>query len=158
AMTSGDDYASAAKPQIDWDDKDAQADLIDSRAKDAYACLAHLDGSELGPSVEKAARLLATVVGQDLEVDGDGTFRIARKVATDRVISVVDPETRHGRKTQARGFDGYKGHVGIDPDSEIITATTVTPGNAGTPGSQKKLISDLLDDANADTSDEKRTT
>ncbi len=158
AMTSGDDYASAAKPQIDWDDKDAQAGLVDSRAKDAYACLAHLDGSELGPILDQAARLLATVVGQDLEVDGDGTFRIARKVATDRVISTVDPETRHGHKTQARGFDGYKGHVGIDPDSEIITATTVTPGNAGDAGAAEELISDLLDDANPDTTGEKNGT
>jgi transposase len=158
AMTSGDDYASAAKPQIDWDDKDAQADLVDSRAKDAYACLAYLDGSELGPTVEEAAHLLATVVGQDLEEGSDGIFRIARKVATDRVISVVDPETRHGHKTQAKGFDGYKGHVGVDPDSEIITATTVTPGNAGDAGVAEELISDLLDDANPDTTGEKNGT
>ena len=146
AMTSGDDYSSAAKPQIDWDDKFAQADLVDSRAKDAYACLAHLDGSVLAPSVEEAARLLATVVGQDLEEGDDGTFRIARKVATDRVISTVDPETRHGHKTQARSFDGYKGHVGIDPDSEIITACAVTPGNAGDASVAEDLISDLLGD------------
>ena len=158
AMTSGDDYASAAKPQIDWEDKDAQADLVDSRAKDAYACLASLDGSALDPSVEEAARLLATVVGQDLEEGSDGIFRIARKVATDRVISTVDPETRHGHKTQAKGFDGYKGHVAVDPDSEIITATTVTPGNAGDAGVAEELISDLLDDKDADTTGEKNGT
>ena len=58
-------------------------------------------------------------------------FRIARRVAKDRVISTVDPEARHGHKTAARGFDGYKGHVAIDPDSEMITATTVTAGNVG---------------------------
>lgn len=145
AMTSGDDYASAAKPQIDWDDKGAQADLVDSRAKDAYACLALLDGRELAETVEEAARLLATVVGQDLEEDASGTFRIARRVAKDRVISTVDPETRHGHKTAARGFDGYKGHVGIDPDSEIITATVVTPGNAGDASVAEDLISDLVD-------------
>ena len=58
-------------------------------------------------------------------------FRIARKVAADRVISTVDPQARHGHKTSARGFDGYKGHIAIDPDSEIITATEVTPGNSG---------------------------
>jgi hypothetical protein len=38
------------------------------------------------------------------------------------VISTVDPDTRHGHKTSARGFDGYKGHAALDPDSEIITA------------------------------------
>ena len=42
-----------------------------------------------------------------------GVFRIARRVAKDRVISTVDPEARHGHKTAARGFDGYKGHAAI---------------------------------------------
>ncbi len=146
AIKSGDDYASAAKPQIDWDDKDAQAELVDSRAKDAYACLVVLDGSESGPEVTEAATLLATVVGQDLEEGADGVFRIARKVAKDRVISTVDPEARHGHKTQHRKFDGFKGHIAIDPDSEIITATTVTPGNAGDASVAEDLIADLLED------------
>ena len=144
AITSGDDYASAAKPQIDWDDRDAQVELVDSRAKDAYACLVVLDGSEPGPEVTEAARLLATVVGQDLEEGVDGVFRIARKVAKDRVISTVDPQARHGHKTQYRKFDGFKGHLAIDPDSEIITATTVTPGNAGDASVAEVLIADLL--------------
>src|SRR3954447_13153599 len=33
-LDSGDDYASAAKPVIDWDDKPAREALIDSRARD----------------------------------------------------------------------------------------------------------------------------
>ena len=73
-------------------------------------------------------------------------FRIARRVAKDRVISTVDPDTRHGHKTSARGFDGYKGHTAVDPDSEIITATTVTPGNAGDASVAEDLIADLLGD------------
>jgi hypothetical protein len=76
-------------------------------------------------------RLLATVLGQDLETGAGGTWRIARRVAPDRVISTIDPEARHGHKTNHRGFDGYKGHLAVDPDSEIITATAVTAGNAG---------------------------
>jgi hypothetical protein len=148
-LTSGDDYADSAKPQIDWDDKAAREALVDSRAKDAYGCLDLLDGRELGSLVEKAARLLATVVGQDLEVGDDGVFRIARKVAKDRVISTVDPEARHGHKTQARHFDGYKGHVAIDPDTEIITETTVTPGNAGDASVAEDLIADLVGDDKA---------
>ena len=47
------------------------------------------------------------------------------------MVSTVDPDARHGHKTAARGFDGYKGHAAADPDSEIITATAVTPGNTG---------------------------
>ena len=67
-----------------------------------------LDGRELAPSVAQVAELLATVVGQDLETGDDGIFRIARKVAQDRVISVVDPDARHGHKTAGGKIDGYK--------------------------------------------------
>lgn len=151
-LRSGDDYASAAKPQIDWDDTEARDTLVDSRARDAFACLAVLDGRELDGALTDAAELVATVVGQDLEETQDGTFRIARRVAKDRVISTVDPDARHGHKTAARGFDGYKGHVAIDPDSEIITDTEVTPGNAGDASVATDLIDDLLDaDTDTDT-------
>jgi len=142
-LSSGDDYASSAKPMIDWDDSEAQAELVDSRATDAYACLALLDGKELDDEVKEAVALLATVVGQDLE-EVDGVLRIARRVAKDRVISTVDPEARHGHKTSAHSFDGFKAHVAIDPDSEIITATTVTAGNAGDASVAEELIEDLL--------------
>ena len=147
AVLSGcDDYADAAKPVIDWDDRAAREGLVDSRAKDAHALLGVLDGRELDGPVGQAARLLATVVGQDLEEGADGVFRIARRVAEDRVISTVDPDARHGHKTAARGFDGYKGHVAVDPDSELITATTVTPGNVADGAVAEDLITDLLDD------------
>jgi IS5 family transposase len=145
-LTSGDDYASTAKPQVDWDDAAAREELIDSRAKDAFACLVYLDGRTISAEMADAARLLATVLGQDLEDSDDGRFRIARRVAKDRVISTVDPQARHGHKTSARGFDGYKGHAAVDPDSEIITDTVVTPGNAGDASVAEDLIDDLLTD------------
>lgn len=75
---------------------------------------------------------------------GLSRFRIARRVAEDRVISTVDPEARHGHKTASRGFDGYKGHIAIDPDSEIITATEVTAGNVGDAVPAPALIDDVL--------------
>jgi hypothetical protein len=148
-LSSGDAYDSAAKPQIDWDDPAAREELIDSRARDGFAVLAVLDGRRLDQvvgQVGQAAALLATVLGQDLETGEDGVLRIARRVAKDRVISTVDPDTRHGHKTSARGFDGYKGHAALDPDSEIITATKVTPGNAGDASAAEDLIADLIDD------------
>jgi hypothetical protein len=149
-LTSGDDYATTAKPQIDWDDPDARQALIDSRAKDAFACLTLLDGRELGVEVAEAAVLLAKVAGQDLEETDDGMFGIARRVVKDRIISTVDPEARHGHKTSARGFDGYKGHVAMDPDSEIITDTVVSAGNAGDASVAEDLIDDLIDNGAAD--------
>jgi Transposase domain (DUF772) len=88
AMTSGDDYATAAKPQIDWDDSEARETLVDALARDAYACLLVLEGETLDEPVARAAELLATVTGQDIEHCDDETFRIARKVAKDRVICV----------------------------------------------------------------------
>ena len=89
---------------------------------------------------QQAAALLASVTGQDLDQGADGVFRIARRVAKDRIVSTVDPGARHGHKTSARGFDGYKGHVAIDPDAELITATAVTPGNAGDAAAAADLL------------------
>jgi IS5 family transposase len=148
-ITSGDDYASAAKPQIDWEDNDAREQLIDSRAKDGFALVLALNGRELSASVFEAACLLVTVLGQDLEQGEDGVFRIAFKVAPDRVISTVDPEARHGHKTAAHGFDGYKGHVAIDPDSGLITATAATPGNVGDAAVATELLGDRLSKSDA---------
>ena len=109
-----------------------------------------LDGKRARPRGRpRPPALLATVVGQDLEDGDDGVLRIARKVAQDRVISTVDPEARHGHKTRAKSFDGYKGHAAIDPDSEIITETVVTPGNAGDASVAEDLIADLLADDEA---------
>jgi hypothetical protein len=144
ALRSGDDYVSTAKPQIDWDDAEARAALIESRAQDAYACLALLADQPLDPELQEAMTLLATVTGQDLELDAEGHLRIARRVARDRVISTVDPEARHGHKTAAHSFDGSKGHIAIDADSEIITAAVVTAGNADDASVASTLIADLL--------------
>jgi hypothetical protein len=139
-----DGYTAAGKPACDYDDPLAREALAGALAKDSRALLAALDGQELGPALAQAAKLLATVTGQDLEQDAGGVFRIARRVAPDRVISTVDPGARHGHKTSARGFDGYKGHVAIDPDSEIVTATAVTPGNSGDAEAAEDLLADVL--------------
>lgn len=139
-----DDYAGAGKPACEWDDEAAREALVDALARDARALLGVLDGREPEQAVTRAAALLAAVTGQDLEEDPDGVFRIARRVAPDRVISTVDPQARHGHKTSARGFDGYKGHIAVDPDSEIVTATGVTPGNSGDAEAAAGLLADLL--------------
>ena len=143
-LARDDDYAAAGKPVCDYDDAAARVALVDALAKDARACLLALEGERLDPELAQAAELLATVIGQDLDEGEDGIFRIARRVAKDRVISTVDPQARHGHKTSAHAFDGYKGHVGIDPDSELITATAVTPGNAGDAAVAAALLADDL--------------
>ena len=144
-----DDYLNAGKPTCEWDDVDAREQLVDALARDALAVLALLHGRKLSAVVAEAAKLLATVAGQDIELEAD-MFRIVRGVAKDRTISTVDPEARHGHKTEARGFDGFKGHVAIDPDSEIITATSVTPGNVGDAEAAKGLLKEALDSSVSD--------
>lgn len=151
AAARDDDYTAAGKPVCDYDDPDARVQMVDALAKDGMALLTVLDGRALSEELRQAVQLLATVLGQDLDQDEAGVFRIARRVAKDRVISTVDPQARHGHKTAARGFDGYKGHVGIDPDSELITATTVSAGNTGDAGAACDLIADLLDEHADDT-------
>src|SRR6476619_57930 len=150
-LARDDDYAAAGKPVCDYDDPAARVAMVDELARDGAALLAVLDGREVDAAVAAAGALLATVLGQDLDRDEAGVFRIARRVAKDRVISTVDPRTRHGHKTAARGFDGYKGHVGVDPDSEIITATVVGAGNDGDAAAAAELIGDLLDEHTTDT-------
>jgi len=140
----GDDYTAAGKPVCDYDDAMARKVLVDALAKDAMALLGALDGRKLDGPLSQAGALLATLVGQDLDEGADGVFRIARRVAKDRVISTVDPQARHGHKTAAHGFDGFKGHVAIDPDSEVITATAVTAGNTGDAASAGDLLAQDL--------------
>jgi Transposase DDE domain/Transposase domain (DUF772) len=129
ACTRDDEYLSAGRPPCDWDDRDAKEELVDALVRDANAILGVLDGHVLTGVAADAAELLAIVAGQDVERDENGLFRIVYGVARDRIISTVDPEARHGHKSRSRRFDGYKGHVSIDPESELIDEVVVTPAN-----------------------------
>ena len=78
-------------------------------------------------------------------------FRIARKVAADRVISTVDTQARHGHKSRNRRFDGYKAHLSVDPDSELIDEVAASPANAP----DREAAGELLDEhARSDTKPE----
>jgi Transposase DDE domain/Transposase domain (DUF772) len=141
-----DDYATAGKPPCDWDDPAAREQLVDELVHDALAALAVLDGEPLTGAARDAADLLAIVAGQDVEAGDDGVFRIVRGVARDRVISTVDPQARHGHKSQNRRFDGYKTHASVDPDSELIDDVTVTPANTPDRDAVEDLLADHRDD------------
>ena len=62
--------------------------------------------------------------------EDDGTWKIAQRVAPDRIISTVDPEARHMHKSRSEYRDGYKAHIAIEPETGLVTATTLTPANA----------------------------
>ena len=77
---------------------------------------------------------MALVAGQDVEPaegsDGtDGRWRIARTTAPDRVISTVDPDTRHAHKTRERRQDGFKAHLVVEPDTGLTTVCELTKTN-----------------------------
>jgi IS5 family transposase len=88
---------------------------------------------------------LALVAGQDVEPgDGPGQWRIAQRTAPDRVISTVDPESRHVHKTRHAYRDGYKAHIAAEPDTGLITACELTAGNTGDAEAAPGLLADEL--------------
>ncbi len=126
-VCSAHDYDDAGKPAIAWDDEAARAALVDGLVADAHRLLGHLPELERDSKQAESLALLALIAGQDVEwIDDDcspvgGSWRIARRVAEDRVISVVDPDARHAHKTVARRQDGFKAHVAVEPDTGIVT-------------------------------------
>ena len=128
ALVLAHDYDGRAKPVCDWGDPDERAWLIDELVTDAQRVLDALDGSQLSDEQAQAAALLAVVAGQDVEADPKvpGRWRIARRVAKGRVISTVDPEARHARKSRSQRRDGYKAHICAEPDTGLITAAELT--------------------------------
>ena len=125
------DYERAGKPVCAWDDAQAKQALGTGLVNDALAVLAAVQDVELGGEQAEAVALLALVAGQDVEAgQRPGTWRVARKVARDRVISTVDPQARHTRKTSAHKRDGYRAHVAAEPESGLFTECALTAANA----------------------------
>ena len=128
---------------IDWSDKRARQTLLAEIVRDADRLLElsrqaqgelTKDGEERQRIVD-AAELLGQLLLQDIERksgDGDGDDGVSLKdgVSKDRMMSVHDPEMRHGHKSSSRRFDGHKAAIVVDTDSQLITAVAVLPGNA----------------------------
>ena len=131
AVCTGHDYSAPGKPKIDWDDPGARDALVSVLVNDANALVDVFKDGELDEQATSALALLALVAGQDVEPAGgsdgtDGRWRIARKVAEDRVVSAVDPGARHTRKSPEARRDGYRAHVAAEPQTGIITDEKLT--------------------------------
>jgi transposase len=101
------------KPQCAWDDPEARTRLVSALVTDARVVLEAVQGADLDATQAEAVGLLGLVAGQDVEPgETEGSWRIARKVAADRVISVVDPQARHMHKSVSSYRDGYKMECG----------------------------------------------
>jgi hypothetical protein len=117
------------KPGIDWQDRAGRRAYLALLVSAAEAVSAEARGIE-EPAVAEALALLDQVVAQDVEEGEDGSPQIRQGVAKDRVISVADPEMRHGRKSASRRFDGHKLDVMSDENTELVLGVAVRAGNA----------------------------
>lgn len=140
---SAHDYDRAGKPVCAWDDPEAKTALVTALVNDALGIIAALGGVDLDDGQADAVGLLALVAGQDVEPgEVEGTWRIAEGTVADRVISTVDPDARHMHKSTSQYRDGYKAHVAVEPETGIITASTLTAANAADGPTGLELIAD----------------
>lgn len=136
------------RPPCDWEDPADRDRLVSELVDDANELVwaaedLVADGLILTVKQADAVALLALVAGQDVEPgDGPGRWRIAQRTAPDRVISTVDPEARHAHKTRRAYRDGYKAHVAAEPDTGLVTACDIGPGNTGDTTAAPGLLAD----------------
>ena len=143
ARVGAHDYDQPGKPECAWDDAQAKQALVSGLVNDALAVLAAVADLELDAEQAEAVALLALVAGQDVEPgDRPGSWRIARKVAKDRVISTVDPQARHTRKSSAHKRDGYKAHIAAEPSSGLVTECALTAATAPDGPTGVELLAD----------------
>ena len=135
---------------IDWSDRKARAALLGEIVADAdrllelarQAWVELPEDSAQRQSIVDGAELLGQLLLQDIErKSGDGDadahahaaddgVSVRDGVSKDRMLSVHDPEMRHGHKSSRRRFNGHKAAIVVDTDSQLITAVDVLPGNA----------------------------
>jgi hypothetical protein len=122
---------------LDWSDKEAKEQFFAEIVTDARRLL-RLAGDALGcegeEAIRESAHLLEQLLLQDVvETKGaDGETRQSLRKGTQpgRIPSVTDPEQRHGRKSSSKRFNGHKGAIATDRDSQIILDADVLPGAA----------------------------
>lgn len=115
---------------IDWSVEDQRNALLTKEIRDADRLAKEVESVSatvtLPPQVDEALALLARVARQDVEELEDGTFRIARGTAKGRIVSISDPEARHGRKSKSKVIKGFKTHVLGTIESQFVTGIAIT--------------------------------
>ena len=131
------------RPPCDWEDPIDMERLISELVDDANELVWAAEDLDLNDKQAAAVALLALVAGQDVEPGDDpGTWRIAQRTAPDRVVSTVDPESRHAHKTAHSYRDGFKAHVAIEPDTGLVTDCDLTAGTTSDADAAPGLIGD----------------
>ena len=128
------------KAEIDWNDATARAGQLKVLLADAHAALDLALADADNADVRSAGWLLTKILGDDLVSDEHGDPQIGRGVAPDRVISLTDPQMRHGHKSEAKHFDGRKVQVVTDAESELVLAVEPSPANRTDGADLLKLV------------------
>ena len=121
---------------IDWDDQKQRQQLLTQIVQDARRLLrlaesAQQEHPEQATTIAAAAALLRRLLAQDVEEKPEGGCQIKEGTEKDRVVSVTDPEVRHGRKSASKRFNGHKAAVAVDMESQLVCAVEVLAGNSG---------------------------
>jgi hypothetical protein len=130
---------------LDWNEPDQRDEAIEVLVKQVTSLHHWIEQQQIpmeGP-LQLYVEAVAQVQQQDLEQTEDGHIRIRSGVAPDRRISIEDDQMRHGRKTKTKRFNGYKEHIAMDLDTDLILACAVTPANRPEEEAMPALKADL---------------
>jgi len=133
------------KPKINWQDKKEKNQLLNELVTDALSLVKYLRQQEQLPDdLAEVCNLLERVATQDVNIDDNGHVKMVNGTAKDRIISLSDPEMRHGRKCTSSKNDGYKAEILTGgPNGSLVIGVQTAPAN--TPDG--RFLSDLIDKA-----------
>jgi len=130
---------------IDWDNKKQREQLLTAIVENARRLLGLAESAQethpaQAEAIAAAAALLKRLIAQDVEEKPGGGCQIKQGTEKDRVVSVTDPEMRHGRKSASKLFNGHKAAVAVDMESQLIGGVEVLAGNAGDQEKSLELV------------------
>ncbi|MQA75448.1 MAG: transposase, partial [Solirubrobacterales bacterium] len=132
------------KPDCDWRSRQEREAMLTRVAQDAERGLRAVEAAPQlldDEAVAESHRLLRELIGQDFDVSDDGVPRLHRGTRAGRILSVHDPEMRHGRKSRRQRFDGYKLHAAAtNAPQPLITAVEVESASEHDGPQAKRLV------------------
>ena len=122
-----------SKADIDWADPQQRLRHLQVLVEDVETALDLVAEESDNDEVRYLGWLLTKILGDDVVTDEDGQSQIGQGTAPDRIISITEPDMRHGRKSKAQRFDGFKAVVSTEQSSELILdiADVIAAGSDG---------------------------
>ena len=142
---------------INWDIAAERATVLESLVADCdrilllarQALTRYESDSPEAVAIVKACDLVSRLLVQDVKRTAEGRPEIINGVAPDRIVSVHDPEMRHGRKSATQRFNGFKAAIGVETETQLITAVDVLPANAHDSHNSAQLIAQSAETSGA---------